>query len=140
MQNKLQQVYKEYIDLKNYIKEDNKNLEELKKQAHNEAVELETLEEQAGYFFDKIGIKDVLRIDFTELQKKLYYFVQAYSELIEVPEEIKKEVEDYKVKNVFTVLKGEVKVVDKELYDFYKKQHQQYAIQISEYQKLVEGA
>lgn len=139
MQTKLQQIFKEYTDLKNYIQEDNKNLEEAKKKAHNEAILLETLDDQSGYFFDQIGYKDLLRIDLEEVTKKLYYFVKAYDDLVEIPGEIKNEIEDYKVKSVYTIIDGKKEIIDKELYEIYKKQHQEYAQNLAEYQRIIQG-
>jgi len=139
MQTKLEQTFKEYTELKNYIQEDSKNIEQLKKQAHNEAIELETLDEQAAYFFDKIGVKDVLRIDFLELQKKLYYTYEAYKDLIEVSPEIIEELKDYKIKSVFAIVGGKKEIIDKDLYSSYKEQHKQYARDLANYQKVIEG-
>lgn len=139
MQTKLQQTFKEYIDLKNYIQEDNKNLEEQKKKAHNEAVLLDELDDQSGYFFEKIGYKDLLRIDFEEAKKKLYYLILAYNDLVEIPVEIKEEIQDYKPKSVFTIIDGKKEIIDKELYETYKKQHQDYARNLVEYQRVIEN-
>lgn len=139
MQTKLQQIFKEYTDLKNYIKEDNKNLEEAKKKAHNEAVLLETLDEQSSYYFDKLGYKSILLIDLEEITKKLYYFVKAYDDLVEIPPEIKNEIEDYKLKSVYTIIDGKKEIIDKELYEIYKKQHQEYAQNLAEYQRIIQG-
>ena len=140
MQTKLQQIYKEYTDLKNYIQEDNKNLEEAQKKAHNEAINFETLDEQSAHFFNEFGYRDLLRIDLEEIKKKLYYYIQAYDDLVEVPENIKTEIQDYKVKTVFAIIDGKKEIIDKELYDIYKKQHQDYAQKIADYQQLIQGA
>lgn len=140
MQTKLEQIFKEYTDLKNYIQEDNKNLEKVKKEVHDQAVLLETLDEQSGYFFQHIGYKDLLRIDFEEIKKKLYYFILAYDSLVDIPPEIKKEIEEYRPKSVFTIIDGKKEIVDKELYDTYKKQHQDYARNLAEYNQIINNS
>lgn len=139
MQNKLEQLFKEYLELKDYIQEDSKNIESLKKEVASKALELYDIEDKASLYFDTIGEKEIFKIDFLELQKKLYYFYQAYKDLIEIPESISKELEDYKVKGVFAIKNGKKEIIDKELYNFYKQQHRDYTLGVEEYLKLKEG-
>jgi hypothetical protein len=139
-QNKLEQLFKEYLELKNYIQEESKNIEALKKEVADKALELFTIEDKANLYFETIGEKEILKIDFLELQKKLYYFYEAYKDLVEIPIEIVNEFIDYKIKGVFALKNGKKEIIDKELYNFYKKQHQDYTLGVEEYNKLIQGA
>lgn len=138
MQIKLEQTYKDYIELKNYIQEDSKSAEKIRKEVQEEALLLETVEEQSELYFDKLGNKEILKIDFLEKQKELYYLVQAYKELIEIPDYILNEFTDYKINQVFTVIGGEKKIINKELYDSYKKQSIEYSVQLDNYNKIIQ--
>ena len=140
IQSNLQQTFNDYIELKNFIKEDNKNIEEQRKKAHNEAVSLDTLDEQSSHFFNYFGYRDLLRIDLEEAKKKLYYFYEAYKDLLEISAEIKEEIQDYKPKSVFAIIDGKKEIIDKELYETYQKQHQDYARNLVEYQRVIENS
>ncbi len=140
MQSKLQQIYKDYLDLKNFIIEDSKDSAKLKEEVMKEAMEYDTIEEQAGVFFDKLGHKELLKIDMLEQQKKLYYFVEAYDQLIEIPGEIKDEVADYKIKTVFAIIDGKKEIIDKDLYNSYRKQNQEYSVGLDKYNQLIQNS
>lgn len=140
MQTKLQQIYKEYLDLKNYIQEDNKNLEKVQKELHDKALELENIEDKVGLYFDMLGSKEILKIDFLEAQKKLYYLVEAYDKLVEIPAEIKNEIQDYKVKTVFAIIDGKKEIIDKDLYNSYRKQNIEYSVQLDKYNQIIQNS
>lgn len=139
MQTKLQQIFKEYTDLKNYIQEDSKNLEKVKKEVHDQALQLDDVSDQAGLYFDKIGNVEILKIDFLEVQKKLYYTYEAYKDLVQVPEEIKTEIKDYKIKSVFAIIDGKKEIIDKDLYNSYRKQSQEYSVQLDKYNQIIQN-
>ncbi len=140
MQSKLQQIYKDYLDLKNFIAEDSKNIESLKKEVLEEAMLLDTVEDQAGLYFEKLGNREILKIDFLEAQKKLYYFVKAYEDLVEIDEIIKNEVAEYKIKTVFAIIDGKKEIIDKDLYNSYKKQNQEYSVQLDRYNQIIKNS
>lgn len=140
IQNSLQQIYKEYIELKNYVQESEKNSAEKRKTLAEKSLNL-SQEEQIDLVFETIGTINILKIDLVELQKKLYYAYINYKELVEIPEEIVEEIKDFKVKSVYTILNGKLEILDKELYEFYKKQHRDITIQSAkfmEFQNLAE--
>jgi len=133
IQNNLQNAFQEYQDLKEYIIESTKKpLEERKKEVADKALEKETFEEQMQCYFEEFGESNILGIDFLELQRKLYYTYLAYKDLIEVPENIKKEIEDLKIGTVFSIIGGKKEITNKELYEKYRQQHLQHAKQEKE--------
>lgn len=137
MQSKLQQIFKEYTDLKNYIQEDNKNIEKLKKEVHDQALKFETLEEKASFYFDELGYKSLIHVDLMEKKKELYYVYQAYKDLIEIPSNIIEELIEYKVNTVFAIIDGEKTVLDKNLYDSYRKQSVEWSIETDKYNQII---
>jgi len=139
MQNNLQQAFKEYTDLKNYILEDSKNTEDLRKKVSEESDYLENIEQKADLLFEKLGYKSLLQLDLIEKKKELYYLYLAYRDLIEIPDEIKDELEDYKINSVFTIISGEKKLINKDIYDSYKKQSIEWSVATEKYNKIIEN-
>ncbi len=125
MQNKielhLQTVYKEYEEVKYYLTNFKKNLEE-KKKSVAEKTQNKTEEEIEEIYYKDIAWITALEGDLQQLTGRLYHTHQAYKDLIEIPQEIKAEVENLKFTLVFNVRAGEVEIVDKEAYAFYKNQ------------------
>lgn len=125
MQNKielhLETVYKEYEEVKYYLTNFKKNIEEKKKKVA-EKTQNKTEEEVNEIFYKEIAWISALEGDLQQLTGRLYHTYQAYKDLIEIPQKIKEEVENLKFTLVFNVRAGEVETVDKEAYEFYKTQ------------------
>ena len=125
MQNKielhLETVYKEYDEVKYYLTNFKKNIEEKKKKVA-EKTQNKTEEEVNEIFYKEIAWISALEGDLQQLTGRLYHTYQAYKDLIEIPQKIKEEVENLKFTLVFNVRAGEVETVDKEAYEFYKTQ------------------
>ena len=125
MQNKielhLETVYKEYEEVKYYLTNFKKNIEEKKKKVA-EKTQNKTEEEVNEIFYKEIAWISALEGDLQQLTGRLYHTYQAYKDLIEIPQKIKEEVENLKFTLVFNVRAGEVEIVDKEAYEFYKTQ------------------
>lgn len=132
MQTKLEQLFKEYLSFKSYLENDLKEADKLKEEVAKKALELDSTEEQALLFFEKIGEKDILKVDFLETKKRIYYFIQAFKDHIEIPEEILDEFKDFEVKTVFSVINGEKQIIDKDLYNSHKTNYLNYCKQFSE--------
>lgn len=132
LQLKIEQTFKEYMAFKDYLETDLKDEEKLRKEVADEALKLETIEEQSALFFEKIGEKDILKLDFLETKKKLYYFVELTKDSLEIPEEITKELEGFQITPVFAIIGGKKETVNKEIYEKYKQQHLQYCTQFSD--------
>lgn len=125
MQNKielhLETVHKEYDEVKYYLTNFKKNIEEKKKKVA-EKTQNKTEEEVNEIFYKEIAWISALEGDLQQLTGRLYHTYQAYKDLIEIPQKIKEEVENLKFTLVFNVRAGEVETVDKEAYEFYKTQ------------------
>lgn len=125
MQNKielhLETVHKEYDEVKYYLTNFKKNIEEKKKKVA-EKTQNKTEEEVNEIFYKEIAWITALEGDLQQLTGRLYHTYQAYKDLIEIPQKIKEEVENLKFTLVFNVRAGEVEIVDKEAYEFYKTQ------------------
>ena len=125
MQNKielhLETVYKEYEEVKYYLTNFKKNIEEKKKKVA-EKTQNKTEEEVNEIFYKEIAWISALEGDLQQLTGRLYHTYQAYKDLIEIPQKIKEEVKNLKFTLVFNVRAGEVEIVDKEAYEFYKTQ------------------
>lgn len=132
MQTKLEQLFKEYISFKTYLENDSKETDKLKEEVAKKALELDSTEDQALLFFENIGEKDILKVDFLETKKRLFYFIESYKDFIEIPEEILNEFKDFEVKTVFSIINGEKQILDKELYNSHKTNYLEYCRQFNE--------
>lgn len=134
MQTKLEQIFKEYLELKQYITNQNKTpIEERKKNTANKALKTDTLEEKAKIYFEELGVIDILNFDLNILKTQLYYYYRAYDDLTEIAEEIKKELEDFEIKSVFTIKNGERETAGIDLYNKYREHHYLKMVEIEEY-------
>lgn len=133
IQTKLQEKYKYYLSIKALVDSEVKELERIKKSVAERADDLFSIEEKADVYFEAIGETELLKLDLLETKKELYYYVQAYNDLLEIPADIISEVRDFKTKVVFAVVDGKKEVIDKELYESYKKQHLDYSREVEKY-------
>ena len=132
MQNKLTQVYQEYLDYKNYAEKNKKTQEELRKQV-TELVQDINDESYLETMFNIYGEKNLEYVDLEQLKVRLYHFYHAFKDIIEIPEEIKKEVENIDIKFIFTIKNGEKELIDKELYEKYKQEFIRINSELSKY-------
>jgi len=127
MENKLElhldKCFKEYLDVKNFLKEFYRNIEELKKEV---AKKTEGKEEEE---VNEISYKDIFWVsalegDLAQLTGRLYHTYQTYKQLEKPAEktEIEEELKEIKFNLVYSVKGDQVDVVDKDGYDFYKNQ------------------
>lgn len=125
MQNKIEihlnTVYKEYEITKQYLINFKKNIEE-KKVDVAKKTKNKTEEETDEIYYKEIAWIRALEGDLQQLTGRLYHTYQAYKDLIEIPQKIKEEIENLNFNLVFNIRGEEVEVVNKEAYDFYKKQ------------------
>jgi vacuolar-type H+-ATPase subunit I/STV1 len=126
----LETAFKEYIEFKNYFEEQTKDLEKKRAEITEKVKDLNDFEKEAEVFFDLLGHLEPLNIDVSQMKNRLYHYIIAYKELIDIPKEILDEIGDYQVKYTFDVKNGKKEIVDQELYDFYKKRQ----LEISKYQ------
>ena len=112
IQIKLTQVFKEYLEFKNYLLS---KQEEFKK-TYNDFAEKQLKAEDIDYneYFDKVGIINVLESDRSKHIIKLYHYYNAYKDFIEVPQEIEDELKDVTMSYIFAIVENEHVVVDQD--------------------------
>ena len=132
IQVKIEQTAKEYQLYKSLYDERKKQAEDVNKNLAEKALKTENQEELYNYIFDNLGSVELLQVDMNQMKIKLYHYLKLAEDLVEIPQEIKDIVEDYKPQYIYTTV-GEI--VNKELYDENKKYFIQYNL---EFQKLIE--
>ena len=123
MKNKLEQVFKEYIIFKEYVETNQKSQEELRTEVASIVAQADNEDDSyLEVLFKNIGEKSLEAIDLNQLATRFKYYYEAYKDFIETPQEIKTEAEKIQIKFLYSIQNGEKVLVDKELYDNYKKQ------------------
>ena len=118
----LEKVYSEYLDVKDYVKKSLKTIEELKNDVV-EALKAETTPEQAeDIYFEKMEKNIMHQTDLMNQQTRLFYTVEAYKDYMEIPQEIKKEVEKLKFIQTFAIKNGKAEILDHDSYNFTRQQ------------------
>lgn len=120
LQERIQQVAKEYLEYKAILDERIKTAEKNKEEFAKNISEIENTELFLSKYFDTFGAVQSLAVDTNQMKIKLYHYITLADDLIEIPQDIKKLVEDYKPTYTFSK-NGEI--VDKELYNRYKQDY-----------------
>jgi hypothetical protein len=132
----IEKVFKEYLLLKNYILTEAKNIEEIKKEFAKAS--LDNL--NADDYFEKVGWIALMQEDLFLQKAKLFFTMEAYKDIIEPPKEltdqIKKELEDVSFEQMFSIIDGERKTINKDKYEARKKE---YFIQVDNLKKQLNG-
>ena len=109
----LEGVYKEYNDYKEYYKSIYKSPEERKRQITDKLTAETEQEEIVDLVFTYNYKYNRHEADLYNLLTRLYHTVKAYQDIIEIPEELLKEVEPYKMLQAYTFIGGEIKQINK---------------------------
>ena len=134
IQNTLEQVYKEYITFKEYTENNKKPIEDLRKEIAEKVIGNE--ENTLDIVFEIMGDKQLEIIDLNQLGVRLRNFYDAYKDLVEVPAIIEEEAKKIYIKFLFAVKNNKREIVDKELYETYKKQFVEVNKQMQEQKDL----
>ena len=111
----LEKVYREFVDYKDYLKDKIKPQDQLRKEmAEKIAKDINTDDIQME-FFEIIDKQGMYQADFIGLQNRLFHTIEAYKDLIEIPEEVLTEVSSVKFKQIFKIKNGAEIVVNEEL-------------------------
>lgn len=118
----LEKVWTEYSEYKEFIKSISKPIEELRKEVAQKITQETTAEQAQQLFFE--GFEKIMlhNGDFIYQQNRLFYTVEAYKNLIEIPQEIKTEVENIKFIQIFAIKDKKETVINQEALDFTKNQ------------------
>lgn len=121
IQNKIEQIAKEYIIRKNIYEERKNKINENKKNFAQLTLELSE-EDMLKKSFDDIGSVDLMQIDINQIKVQLYNYIKLAEDIVEIPQDIKGLVEDYKPIFIYAAT-GEL--VNKEAYEKYRLQFEQ---------------
>ena len=111
----LEKVWTEYSEYKEFIKSISKPIEELRKEVAQKITQETTAEQAQKLFFE--GFEKIMlhNGDFIYQQNRLFYTVEAYKNIIEIPQEIKTEVENIKFTQIFKIKNNTEVVVSEEV-------------------------
>ena len=121
LQTKIEQTAKEYLLYKNLFEQKVKEIESKKEIAAKKALELkDDLESLYAMYFDELAYINYISVDMNQMKVKLYHQIKTAEDIVEIPEDLKALVEDYKPSFLYSV-DGEI--VNKPLYEKYKKEY-----------------
>jgi hypothetical protein len=118
----LEKVWTEYSDYKEFVKTISKPIEELRKEVASKVTIDTTSEEAQELFFQGFEKTMLHNGDFVNQQNRLFYTVEALKNSIEIPKEIKKELENIKFIQIFAIKDKKETVINQEALDFTKSQ------------------
>jgi hypothetical protein len=130
LQVKIEQVAKEYQLYKTLFEEQKQKAEKIHASLAEKALKTEDKEDLYNYIFDNLGRVDLLQIDMNQMKIRLYHYLKLAEDLVEIPQEIKDLVEDYKPQYVFTT-SGEI--ANKTLYEKHKKDYISQALEFEKF-------
>jgi len=117
----LEKVYTEYIHYKEYIKDKIKQPEQIRKEIAEEIKTVTDIDKVQDLVYQKSEKNMIYQADFKNLMTRLYHTIEAYKDILEIPEEIKKEVEIYKFVQLLSIKNNMEKVVDQGAIDQIKE-------------------
>jgi hypothetical protein len=110
----LEGVYREYIEYRDYYKSIYKTPEERRDEIAKSVETLENKQNILDLVFELNFKYNMHEKDMMNLLTRLYHTVVAYQDIIEIPQEVKKEVENFKMIQAYTYKNGEEKEINKE--------------------------
>lgn len=122
IQSKIEQTAKEYLTYKAFV---DKEGESAKKEKDILAEKVKNMkpEEIPPMYFEKFGSLELLIRDMLQLKSRLYNEIDLVKDIIEIPKEIKDLVVDYEPIYNFAIIGDEKKIVNKDVYEQYKKDY-----------------
>lgn len=130
----LETIYKEYLETKNFILKFKEDFSKLKEEVAKESLEMDEDKVDENYY-KRVAWVGALESDLIQLKVRLYHTWIAYKDIAELSKELKEEIEeelkDLNFKVTYDVKGSQVTLIDKDAYEYYKKQF----MEIREYQK-----
>lgn len=120
IQLKLEQVYKEYLEYKNFVEADKRTLDEIRADVAKK-INVED-DDNMEAIFDEHGVNRIMQEELIKQKQKFYNYYYAYESLAEIPEYMTEEIKQIDFKQMFLVKNGKKEIVDKDYYDLTKKQ------------------
>lgn len=115
IKSQLEKVYTEYIDYKEFLKDKIKRPEDIRKEVAQEIKGETDLSKIQNILFEKSEKQAMYQADFIGLQTRLFHTIENYKELMEIPQEIKTEVENIKFVQIFKIKNNTAIVVSEDV-------------------------
>lgn len=129
----LEKVYTEYIQYKEYIKDKIKQPDQIRKEIAEEIKTELNIDRIQDLVYQKSEKNLIYQADFKNLMTRLYHTIEAYKDILEIPEEIKEEVKLYKFVQLLSIKNNMEKVVDQAAIDQIKDAIKSNVEQIKKY-------
>lgn len=125
IKNYLEKVYTEYVEYENFLKSIIKPLDVVRKEVA-EKITVETTEEEVmEIYFNDVEKSLLHRRDFVNQQQRLFFTVEAYKDVMEIPQEILEKVKGMSFIQIFGIKNGKEEVINEEALEYTKKQIRQ---------------
>lgn len=111
---KLEGVYKEFLEYRDYYKSIYLSPEERRKQIAEKVKTTKEQQEIIDSVFELNFKYNMHEKDIMNLLTRLYHTAVAYQDIIEIPPEVKKEIENFKMIQSYTYKNGEEKEINQE--------------------------
>lgn len=118
----LEKVYTEFVEYKEFLKDKIKRPDEIRKEVAEKIKNQTDIDQIKQILFESSEKQMMYQADFIGLQNRLFHTIENYKDLIEIPQEVKKEVENIKFIQIFKIKNGKEIVVSQEIVDQAKDQ------------------
>lgn len=118
----LEKAYTEFVEYKEFLKDKIKRPDEIRKEVAEKIKNQTDIDQIKQILFDSSEKQMMYQADFIGLQNRLFHTIENYKDLIEIPQEIKQEVENMKFIQIFKIKNGQEIVVSQEIVDQAKDQ------------------
>jgi hypothetical protein len=125
IKNYLEKVYTEYVDYENFLKSIIKPLDVVRKEVAEKITAETTEEEVMEIYFNDVEKSLLHRRDFVNQQQRLFFTVEAYKDVIEIPQEVLEKVKGMNFIQIFGVKNNTTEVINQEALEFTKTQIRQ---------------
>lgn len=111
---RLEGVYKEFTEYRDYYKSIYKTPEDRRKQIAEKIKDKKEEQDILDTVFELNFKYNMYEKDIMNLLTRLYHTAVAYQDIIEIPQEVKKEIENFKMIQSYTYKNGEEKEINQE--------------------------
>jgi hypothetical protein len=118
----LEKVWNEYTEYRDFLKDISKSPEELRKEAYEKISKVTSKDEAVEIVCNVMEKQNLHQADFLQQLQRLFYTVGAFDGVIEIPEEIKKEVSNLEFIQIFAIKDKKERVINEKALEFNKNQ------------------
>ena len=118
----LEKVWNEYTEYRDFLKSISKSPEDLRKEASEKMSKVTSKEEAIEIVCNVMEKQNLHQADFSQQLQRLFYTVDAFKGVIEIPEEIKKEVSNLEFIQIFAIKDKKETVINEKALEFNRNQ------------------